>query len=206
MSRNTMRALVFYTALALDAVMVSALSAQEPSFDCDKAVGAVEEMICADSTLASLDVRLSEVWHQVLARSQDNVDLDLIKAEQRSWVKGRNECWKSDDVRECIETSYELRIAELQVRWSLVPAQGPFFFVCNENPANEVVATLFETEPPAALLERGDESVVVYLQPFASGARYEGRNVTFWTRDDEALLTWGWDADEMGCRLRKRED
>ena len=178
------------------------LPAQTPAFDCDKAEGEVEKAICADSTLAALDVAMDAVWRQVLELSNGDIDLKTVQAEQRGWIKGRNDCWKSDDVRACIESGYKLRMAELQARWRLVPAHGPVFFTCGDNPADEIVATFFETDPPVALLERGDQTVVAYLHPSASGSRYEGRNVTFWMKGAEARVVWGWEAEEMRCRVR----
>jgi len=29
----------------------------------------------------------------------------VLTAEQRGWIKGRNECWKSDNKRRCVEES-----------------------------------------------------------------------------------------------------
>jgi uncharacterized protein len=175
----------------------------QPSFDCTKADGTVEEMICADPGLAALDLQLAEVWRHAMDLSRDNVDLPMIKTEQRGWIKGRNECWKSDDVRHCVEDSYNMRIGEIQARWRLLPARGPFFYACENNPANEVVATFFGTDPPIAVLERGDSSVVAFLRPTGSGARYEGQNVIFWNKGAEATVTWGWEAEPMQCRERQ---
>lgn len=39
-----------------------------------------------------------------------------LKAEQRGWVKGRNDCWKSGDQRGCVKRSYDERIGELKDR------------------------------------------------------------------------------------------
>jgi membrane-bound inhibitor of C-type lysozyme len=72
----------------------------------------------------------------------------------------------------------------------LVPAKGPVFFACENNPANEVVATFFETDPPTARLERGDRTVTLWLVPAGSGSKYEGPNVEFWTKGKEARVTW----------------
>lgn len=169
---------------------------QVPSFDCAEAEGEVPKLICADSTLAALDVRLDEVWRQVLERSRESPDEGMIRAEQRGWIKGRDDCWKSDDEKACVREAYVLRIAELQARWDLVLSRGPYFFARDDDPADEIVATFFETDPPTALLERGDETVVAFQVPSASGARYEGRNVTFRTKGDEARVTWGWGGEE----------
>jgi len=50
----------------------------------------------------------------------------VLKAEQHGWIKGRNDCWKEADKRKCVEESYRRRIAELQSRYRLVSAKGPF--------------------------------------------------------------------------------
>jgi len=39
-----------------------------------------------------------------------------LKAEQRGWVKGRDDCWKRSDVRGCVAGEYRSRIAELKDR------------------------------------------------------------------------------------------
>jgi uncharacterized protein len=40
----------------------------------------------------------------------------MLKADQRGWVKGRNDCWKSSDESGCGRREYEARIAELKDR------------------------------------------------------------------------------------------
>jgi len=188
-------------------VLLSApVLAQSPSFDCSKASGQVEELICKDAGLAALDVKLAGVFKAAEAKATGDMR-SYLKTEQRGWIKGRDECWKSDDVRACVESEYTHRIAELQVLYRLVASRGPVFFGCNGNPANEIVATFFETDPPAASLERGDRQVVAYLVPAGSGAKYEGRNVTFWTKGDEAMASWVnpvGETEELKCTVTKR--
>jgi hypothetical protein len=46
-------------------------------------------------------------------------------------------------------------------------------------------------KPFATSAERGDSVSLMYLQPSGSGAKYHGRNETFWERQGEALITWG---------------
>ncbi len=183
-------------------LLASPALGQGPSFDGDKADGSVEEMICADAALAALDVRLDAVWQQAMVLSQDSPDLKTFQAEQRGWIKGRNDCWKSDDVRACVESCYRDRIAEIQARWRLVEARGPFVFADAVNPVDEITATYLATDPQVVLLERGDETVVAYQALSASGARFEGRNITFWTKGDEALVTWGYGAQPRTYRLK----
>jgi uncharacterized protein len=172
--------------------------AAEPSFDCTKATGSIEEMICQDEQLADLDRQLSEVYHIAESKAV-NEHPPVLKAEQRGWIKGRNACWKGNDPRACTETEYRRRIAELQARYRLVPGIGPIWFACDDNPSNEVIVTFFETEPPTLIAERGDQVSLMYRQPTGSGAKYQGRNETFWEHQGEATIVWGYEAPELHC-------
>lgn len=175
-----------------------------PAFDCARASGEVKTMICRDEALSNLDRKLDAVFKQAMTKARDSMP-NSLQTEQRGWIKGRNECWKAQgvanaaylteswtatSVRECVEGNYKLRIAQLQAIWRLVPLTGPVFFTCDGNPANEVVATYFETEPRSARIERGDRTVTAFLVPRGSGSRYEGQNLTFWSKGKEAMVTW----------------
>ena len=106
------------TALALlGACCLVALQAYaaEPSFDCSKASHEVEELICKDPQLAALDRSLAERYAVVMKNTPAD-EQKLLKAQQRGWVKGRNDCWKSDDQRGCVKDEYEVRISELKDR------------------------------------------------------------------------------------------
>ncbi len=174
------------------------------SFNCGKIeVGSIESLVCQDSNLASLDRRMAEVY-AAAARKAANEHPPVLKAEQRGWIKGRNECWKSDDKRQCVAESYRLRIAELQARYRLVAPSPVVLFACDGNPANVVVVTFFQTEPPSLIAERGDSVSLMFQQPAASGAKYEGRNEMFWEHHSEARIRWGYGAPEMRCM--KKDD
>ena len=171
-----------------------------PSYDCDKVKdNSIEEMICKDDELSTLDRKLSVIY-SAAAKKATNEHPSVLKAEQRGWIKGRNECWKSNDKRACVQTEYQRRIAELQARYQLVNGNGPFRFICNENPANEVTVTFFKTDPPTLIAERGDSISLMYLQPSGSGTKYQGRNETFWEHQGEASVTWGYGAPQMRCK------
>jgi uncharacterized protein len=172
-----------------------------PSFDCGKAeVGSFEEMICKDPQLSALDRTMARVYAEALKKAVNEHPPDL-KAEQRGWIKGRNDCWKSSEKRQCVEDNYRLRIAELQARYRLVPATGPVTYVCNGDNRNEVIVTFFQTtDPPTLVAERGDQTSLMYLQPSASGSKYQGRNESLWEHQGEALITWGYGNPEMRCK------
>jgi uncharacterized protein YecT (DUF1311 family) len=183
------------------ATPVARAQAERPSFDCAKAEGEVQQLVCKDEGLAALDRKLDEVYKAARAKATKEKPPVLV-AEQRGWVKGRDDCWKArggsptfftaswqaDGVRGCVEGSYRVRISELQAKYRLVPPKGPVFFQCDDR--SEVVATFFETDPGTARLERGDQSVTAWLVPAASGSKYEGPNVEFWTKGQEATVTW----------------
>lgn len=194
------------------------LAQQGPTFDCAKAQGEAERLVCGDAGLAALDRKLDEVYKAAAAKAKGQL-LTTLRAEQRGWVKGRNECWKAqkdtptyltaswtvDTTKACVEATYRIRTSELQAVWRLVPPKT-ISFACQDNPANEIVANFFETDPPTARLERGDTTVTTWLVPAASGAKYEGQNVTFWTKGNEAMASWlnvqTGNTDELTCKTR----
>lgn len=65
-------------------------AAQGPTYDCNKANGSIEKMICADPELGTLDRTLAVIYAAAL-RNVTNERPPVLKAEQRGWVKGRNE-------------------------------------------------------------------------------------------------------------------
>lgn len=175
-------------------------SATGPSYECGKVeAGSIEALICENPTLSALDRKLSGVYIAA-SRIAINEHPPRLKAEQRGWIKGRNACWKTNDIPECVTNAYRHRIAELQARYRLLPGHGPFGFICNNNPANEIIATFFQTDPPTLIAERGDSISLMYLQPSASGARYQGRNESFWEHQGEATVVWGHQAPPLHCK------
>lgn len=180
--------------------MAGAQAASGPAFDCRRAgSGTVVKLVCGDEALAARDRQMASVYAQALQQARPP-QLRVLKAEQRGWVKGRDDCWKATDVRACVLDTYELRTVELQARYRLVPAKGPFTWACDGDPRNEVVVTHFATEPASLIAERGDQSSLMRQQPAASGTRYVGRNESFWEHQGEAKVIWGYQAPEMRCR------
>lgn len=177
--------------------------AADPSFDCAAAESAAERAICADSGLAALDRRLAEVWRAALTVAEDVADaetaLPRLRAEQRGWIKGRDECWKAEDgVDACVERRYRDRIAELQAEWMLVDAGEPAFWRCDDG--SEVVVTAMASDTPTARLELGDTTLVAHHRPAASGVRWEasfGR--WFWEKGVEAAASFDQNATPLTC-------
>lgn len=188
-----------FAAPVLLGVLVAPAAEQGPSFACDRVrAGSIEAMICQDSALSALDRRLAEVY-AAAAKKATHEHPPVLAAEQRGWIKGRDDCWKGTDRRRCVEDEYRRRIAELQAKYRLVPMTGPVRYLCDGSPANEVIATYFRTDPPTLVAERGDSVSLMFLQPSASGARYQGRNESLWEHQGEATIVWGHGAPEMRC-------
>ncbi|OAT16891.1 putative lipoprotein [Buttiauxella noackiae ATCC 51607] len=88
-----------------------------PSFSCAAVTkDSMEDLICQSSTLSAMDLKLTETYKQALVKSHNN---STLKAEQRGWIKGRNECWKEDDKNACLANSYQQRLSELQSKYDI---------------------------------------------------------------------------------------
>lgn len=179
-------------------------SGASPSFDCTKvARGSIAAQVCRDDELARLDRKLNEVYGAA-RRKAVNQRPPTLAAEQRGWLKGRDDCWKSGDRRGCIAESYRRRTAELQARYRLVTAVGPVRYACNGNPADEVVVNLFATDPPVLIAERGDQVSTMYRMSAAAASGYVGRNESFREDGADAVVRWGYGAPEMRCTRAAR--
>ena len=77
---------------------------------------------------------------------------------------------------------------------------GSAVYVCDGQPANEVRATYFATDPPTAIAERGDQVSLMCQQPSGSGAKYQGRNEMIWEHQGEAMISWDMAARRCAAR------
>ncbi|TYK67059.1 MliC family protein [Colwellia echini] len=176
----------------------------EPSFICDKANNnSVENTICQNDELSALDNELAITYKKAYKKSANQTakqsPANLLQAEQRGWIKGRDECWKNDDQASCIKNEYIRRTAELQAQYRLVAHTQPARFICDNDPTNEFMVVFFETTPSTLIAERGDSVSLMYIQPSASGSKYQGANESFWEHQGEALITWGVNQSKLRC-------
>lgn len=79
-----------------------------PSFDCSKASTPTEKAICRSVELANLDLRLSKAYKQA-KEAKGNI----VKTEQRAWVKKRNQLKEPNLTQKLIDI-YTERIEELR--------------------------------------------------------------------------------------------
>ena len=194
---------VLISSLAGDPSVTQAKGTQ-PSFDCAKAESSAEELICADDKLAALDRRMAQHYSAAMtaAASLDVGADEAVKetrASQRGWIKGRDDCWKADDLRDCVMASYLIRENELVTQWMLQEPASIVRYTCEGNPANEVYAMFFDTELPSVRLEYGDSIESGSLVRTASGSRYEaGQGRSIWIKGNDALVVWP-EGNEMSC-------
>ncbi|WP_415406494.1 PliI family lysozyme inhibitor of I-type lysozyme [Sulfurovum sp. CS9] len=103
--------------LLTGALLTATLYANQPSFDCSKIEKeSCEAIICTSDELMDLDRELSAVYKQALAKASKE---DMLKAYQRGWIKGRNECWKVKDAEHYMADIYQHRIKELKEQYHL---------------------------------------------------------------------------------------
>lgn len=174
--------------------------ASNPSFSCsDIRPGSIEEVICQDDRLSELDNTLAKVYRKARELVK-GASPSFLQAEQRGWIKGRDECWKDVNQHSCIEDQYLRRIAELQARFQLVQSVGPIRYFCEGDLRNEIMVTFFSTRPLTLIAERGDSVSIMYRQPAEEGVRYRGRNEMFDEDGPKATVTWGYGAEPMICQ------
>lgn len=99
-----MRRSVRWGLFAIGAVMLlSAGETRAASFDCAKAAGRIEHMICDDIDLNMLDGQIQAAYAGALDRS---LHPEQVTASQRAWLKQRDAC----PDQKCILAAYNRRI------------------------------------------------------------------------------------------------
>lgn len=184
--------------------LATASGAAGPAFDCCRVdPGSVAQRVCQDPALSLLDRRLAEVYAAALKKATREVP-PTLKEEQRGWVKGRDDCWKSPDIPGCIQDSYVRRIAELQARYRLVAPTGPDRYACEGQPQNELLVFWFATQPKTLWAERGDSVSLMFREastPTSGQVLYVGRNESVRVlRPGELEVRWGVNAAAMNCQ------
>ncbi|TMV05492.1 DUF1311 domain-containing protein [Ruegeria sediminis] len=183
----------------------------QPAFNCSEASGEVEIAICADPWLARLDHELNRLYQlAVTGKHATNDRLRELKAVQRGWIKGRNDCWKSSGrMRDCISAQYVMRIDELRTGYADARSAdgagdslGPFPYVCEGLDA-ALSVTVVNADPSSLSIRWRDQWVTPVQVPSGSGARYQaeldGGLFEFWMKGDGAMLSLPGQGD-FDCR------
>ena len=180
-----------------------------PTFDCEKTSHSIEKLICDDPALIQLDHQLSVVYQQSLHVAQaldsgHDQAVNTLKATQRGWIKGRNECWKAtSDQRQCAKTEYQQRISQLQIQWMLVTGSNPDYFSCANHA--EIVITYYSTPINGIALEYGDNREILLQTPSASGSKYTGQfGHSLWLKGDSAMFSREQDQPAWQCNISEK--
>lgn len=179
----------FGAALSLWSIALTGMSS-EPAYDCAKASGQVEQLICSDEALAALDRSLADTY-RVALQNFPQAELASLQAEQRGWIKGRNDCWKAEDVSSCVRLSYQTRIVELQITSGQLIAAEAVGYACEGNEGRPFFAAFYsQTTPASVVLTLGNDQLIAFIAPSGSGARYSAAGVEFWEHHGEASVNW----------------
>ena len=77
------------------------------SFDCSKSSTEVENLICYNPIVSSLDEKMANLYRVALENSSDKTS---IRSEQKTWISTvRNKC----DNDKCLTQAYNMRIVSL---------------------------------------------------------------------------------------------
>ncbi|MCF1428761.1 MAG: MliC family protein [Shewanella sp.] len=190
------------TVLAFSALPLTATA--DPSVDCSKADGQVEQAICQTPNLQRLDNKLHEVY-QAAIKQTSGEEKSLMQAFHQTWIKARNNCWKSDKLGQCVENNYKTHIAQLQIQAGKVTVPAPMTYQCKTQ--NLMVYFYNDTEVPVAVINElnpttPDQQIYAFISQSASGGKYEAHNLTFWTKGDEATLIRYGKPDEV-CQVKR---
>ncbi len=169
-----------------------------PSFACVEPLSQVESAICASPELAALDNQLNDIYKRALERVVDT-DAATLKAVQRGWAKGRDECWKASNLMACTRDSYQQRIDEIQLEYSLLSPTSTQTYQCGED---RVDVQFFSTTPEKILVKKGSLRWLMHRLESASGAKYQGRNEMFWLKGNTALAQWQFEGETVSCTQR----
>jgi uncharacterized protein len=183
-----MTRLLTLTVIVMAVVTADAQAPARPTFDCAKATGEIETLICKDPGLIALDRKLADIFAAAVKKLPPRLATEQ-RTIQRGWIKERNECVEADDARACSERTYQLRIAELQILSSAVKGVPTDFF-CLGGEDRPLTVTTFFTEPRSALIQYGGDRVIAFLARSVSGTRYAAANVDFVDREGTATLAW----------------
>jgi uncharacterized protein len=170
------------------------------SFDCTKAGTQAEELVCSDADLGALDEWLSAVF-DIALRSFPEEEVPTLRAYQRGWIKGRDDCWKAADARSCVEYAYRSRIAELQIQTGRVIASSRGDYTCDGTDTPFVAVFFEETVPEAVVLTYGNGQVIAFrAEPEGTAKWYGGPGVEF--EETAGTASVNWFGEQLRCTRR----
>ncbi|WP_434339548.1 lysozyme inhibitor LprI family protein [Motilimonas cestriensis] len=178
--------------------------AVQPTFDCQQEkLSSAEKLICSDSTLAQYDQAMATTFKSALAKIDTTADRKRFQATQRGWIKGRNECWKEPDLKQCIEYNYKHRQAEIEAQYNLVGSSVPVHYTCKEGSSNDFVVTYFATTPPTAKVEHGETTQLLFRRETPTGLVYDAGDYILKEHNGNANIQWGYNTESLNCAVKQ---
>ncbi len=182
--------------------VLSALNVQ-PAFACRDNMSAAEAAVCDSASLAALDVWLEDTYMNALQHAEKG-QVNTLKAMQRGWLKGRDECWKETDIKQCVRNRYVERISELQAHYVLVAPVNSARLICPDG--NRHTLQFFATPMSAMTIHHNDGKLLLWQVMAASGTRYEGANTLYWEHQGEVQFISGVGAEAQTCTVKSSGD
>jgi uncharacterized protein len=171
-----------------------------PSFDCAKAAGPVEKLICTDPGLASRDRALAAAYARAMSQWSAQVKA-MERTAQRTWLVHRNACAKERDVRACVEASYQRCLIEVQIRGGQLQAPSLVGYRCKGHEQTPLTVAFYnQTDPRSVIITFGNRQTIAFAVPSGSGARHANAEVELWEHQGDATVTWARVTYE--CKLR----
>jgi uncharacterized protein len=192
-------------ALGIALLLRTVAQADTPAFNCKaKELSSAEKLICEDEALIALDHELNSVFEKARALDKKVVGGALL-AEQRGWIKGRNDCWKESDLRACIVGAYRRRTAELQAKYRLLSPIASVPYSCDGNPAHELIVSFFPTTLKTAVVEHGDDTFILFDDSNGAGRHFTGRNETLAVSENGVDFVGQYEGPTVSCVARQKK-
>ena len=198
----TPRSISLLACLALSPV--AGLAQDGPAFDCAKAESSAEKLICNDAELAALDRRLADRFAAAIKVAEGldvgaEEETNTLRAMQRGWISGRDECWKEPDLRLCVETEYLQREAELVAEFMLEPPSETLELSCGPR---ALTVDIFATDLPGLRVEEGDSVYVGAQFETDTPGTYYMRSAGGLVMNDRAISVSDSYGEEHACQIQ----
>ncbi|MFY8273369.1 MliC family protein [Pseudoalteromonas sp. SSDWG2] len=173
--------------------------AKMPSFHCNAVSNQVQKTICNNEQLAQLDKQLDVVYHAALKTVINNQEVITLKATQRGWAKGRDECWKAQNINHCVESSYQQRIDNLRLTYDLLKPYKQESYQCV---GQTITVQYYDTSVPRVKVSDGMNVWLMQQIQSEVGKKYTGRNESLWVQDEHsAVMQWKYNGPRIKCAL-----
>lgn len=172
--------------------------AVSPSFDCAKASQRVERIICKSDKLARQDLKLSNLYNNVLEKLTDDLKKE-VKSEQRGWLKKRNkDCQlRYSDTEECLLEYYRKRNASLSAMLAFD----------SSDESSDAELSILRVTPQGNDVLAGQQMVFQFDRPVVPIGRMERDSDYIPVSITPALnCEWRWlNTSALACQLREED-